>query len=164
MINRVRRGAGPNGTDASVPINVAYNHHYGLTVVGAGASVERVKRDPSKPETMMGHDAPGEPGYVNIPVEHTPDPNGLPTSGLFGYNNGGEFRKSYHGLAPPFAQIIASPREVHFGPVSEALQNAIYLVFYLFMFPESHTMPVPFVSLIDANRHLEQGKDGYSRW
>ena len=119
MINRVRRGAGPNGTDASVPINVAYNHHYGLTVVGAGASVERVKRDPSKPETMTGHDAPGEPGYVNIPVEHTPDPNGLPTSGLFGYNNGGEFRKSYHGLAPPFAQIIASPREVHFGPVSE---------------------------------------------
>ncbi len=75
----------PEG-DVSVPINVAYNHHYGARLL---------------PRTMM----PGcsglspEPGFVDVPVEHTPSANGLPTSMIFGYSNGGEFRKTYHGLA-----------------------------------------------------------------
>lgn len=46
-----------------------------------------------------------EPGWANVPVEHTPSASGLPTSMVFGYSNGGEFRKTYHGLAPPFAQV-----------------------------------------------------------
>lgn len=29
--------------DVSVPINVAYNHHYGATLVGAGSSMQKVK-------------------------------------------------------------------------------------------------------------------------
>jgi len=35
----------------------------------------------------------------------------------YGYANGGEFQKSYHGLAPPFAQIVESPRQVHVYPM-----------------------------------------------
>jgi hypothetical protein len=106
-----------DGKDVSLPINCAYNHHYGLNVVGAGSSMQRVKRDPSKPETMGGHDAPGPAGFVDLAVEHTPSPEGLPTSGVFGYNNGGEFRKSYHALAPPFAQVVEAPQTVRFGPM-----------------------------------------------
>ena len=105
------------GKDVSLPINCAYNHHYGLNVVGAGSSMQRVKRDPARRETMGGHDAPGPAGFVDLAVEHTPSLTGLPTSNVFGYNNGGEFRKSYHALAPPFAQLVEGPKQVNFGPM-----------------------------------------------
>merc|ERR1719326_2317611 len=58
-----------------------------------------------------------EPDFVYIPVEHTPSVNGLPTSMQYGSANGGEFQKSYHGLAPPFAQIVESPTQVHVYPM-----------------------------------------------
>ena len=99
--DQVRKGAGPNGEDVSVPINVAYNHHYGARLLGGGSSMQRVPRDPSNPRTMG---LQPEPGWAWIPVEHTPSKNGLPTSMVFGYANGGEFRKSFHGVAPPYAQ------------------------------------------------------------
>ena len=52
-----------------------------------------------------------------MPVEHAPSTNGLPTSLWCGYSNGGEFRKSYHGLAPPFAQVIESPVSFDLEPM-----------------------------------------------
>jgi hypothetical protein len=114
--DQVRRT--PDG-DISVPINVAYNHHYGATVIGKGSSMQRLRRDPKDPRTMhpgCGFLGP-EPDFVSVPVEHTPSASGLPTSMTFGYANGGEFRKSYHGLASPFAQIVESPRSISVEPM-----------------------------------------------
>jgi|EP00945_MAST-04E_sp_MAST-4E-sp1_P006781 hypothetical protein len=100
--------------DISVPINIAYNHHYGGQLLGKGSRMERVKRDSRRPETMH----PGEePGWVKLPVEHTPSKSGLPTSLAWGYSNGGEFRKTYKGLLPPFAQVVDSPTHLSFTPM-----------------------------------------------
>ena len=112
--DQVRRGAGPNGEDISVPINVAYNHHYSASLLGEGSHMERVPYDPKDPRTTLFSP---EPGWSYVPVEHSPSPNGLPTSVWGGYSNGGEFRKTYHGLAPPYAQIIESPTKFAFTPM-----------------------------------------------
>merc|ERR1719428_2748536 len=46
-IDQVRRT--PNG-DVSVPISASYNHHYGSTIIGAGASFRKVTLNgPSDP-------------------------------------------------------------------------------------------------------------------
>jgi hypothetical protein len=110
-VDQVRKGAGANGEDVSVPINVAYNHHYAATLLGEGSRMERVRYDPKDPRTTL---FTPEPGWDHIPVEHTPSPTGLPTNVWAGYSNGGEFRKTYKGLAPPYAQIIDSPNRLSF--------------------------------------------------
>ena len=38
--DQVRKGAGPNGEDVSVPISMAYNHHHDTAVVGSGSELE----------------------------------------------------------------------------------------------------------------------------
>ena len=110
--DQVRRT--PDG-DVSVPITVAYNHHYGSTMLGKGSRMERVRMSETKDHRAM-HPGP-EPGWAEIPVEHTASKSGAPTSLPFGYSNGGEFRKTYHGLVPPFAQLIDSPRTISVTPM-----------------------------------------------
>ena len=107
----------PDG-DVSVPINVAYNHHYGATLVGSGSAMKKVKTSTlvKEGDHRAFHPSP-TPGYTDIAVEHTPSASGAPTSLQFGYSNGGEFRKTYHALAPPFAQLIESPNHVSCGPM-----------------------------------------------
>ena len=103
-VDQVRKT--PEG-DVSLPINLAYNHHYGATLVGSGSRMERVPYDPNDGgRTSL---LTPEPGWDTIPVEHTPSKAGLPTSLWCGYSNGGEFRKSFHGLPPPFVQVVESP-------------------------------------------------------
>ena len=48
------------GEDVSVPINVAYNHHYAATLLGEGSHMERVPYDPKDPRTTL---FTPEPGY-----------------------------------------------------------------------------------------------------
>ena len=110
--DQVRRT--PEG-DVSVPITIAYNHHYGANLIGKGSRMEYVLRGPS-PDGRTLHQSP-RPGFSLVPVEHEPSAAGFPTSLPFGYSNGGEFRKTYHALVPPFAQLIESPREVHVTPM-----------------------------------------------
>lgn len=43
-VDQVRK---TNTGDVSVPINLAYNHHYGATVLGSGSRMERVPYDPN---------------------------------------------------------------------------------------------------------------------
>jgi len=102
--------------DVSVPINVAYNHHYGFNLLSDGASMAHVPTPPIGPDKITMHPGP-DPGYSYVPVEHTPNKNGLATSIVLGYSNGGEYRKTYKGLAPPFAQIIGSPTRVSVVPM-----------------------------------------------
>ena len=112
--DQVRKGVGSSGEDVSVPINVAYNHHYAATLLGEGSRMERVRYDPEDPRTTI---FTPEPGWDLIPVEHTPSQKGLPTSVWAGYSNGGEFRKTYKGLAPPYAQVLESPNRFSFQPM-----------------------------------------------
>ena len=106
--------------DVSVPINVAYNHHYGATLVGKGSKMTKMTTAEAmsqlEGDKRAMHPGP-EPGFVTVPVEYTPSASGIPTSLPFGYSNGGEFRKTYHGLAPPFAQLVESPHEIHISPM-----------------------------------------------
>ena len=104
----------PEG-DVSLPITHAYNHHYGAQMLGSGSRMERVPYDPNDGgrTTLLTP----EPGWDYIPVEHTPSATGLPTSlGPYG-SNGGEYRKSYHGLAAPFVQVIESPHAFSMTPM-----------------------------------------------
>ena len=81
--DQVRRT--PQG-DVSVPITVAYNHHYGARLIGKGSSMKKVRRSESTDHRAM-HPGP-TPGWVEVPVEHTPSLSGQPTSMVFGYSNG----------------------------------------------------------------------------
>ena len=110
----MRVGAGPDGEDISVPINVAYNHHFAATLLGEGAHMERVRYDRNERRTSL---FTPEPGWDLIPAEHALSANGLPTSAWGGYSNGGEFRKTFRGLAPPYAQILESPDRFSFTPM-----------------------------------------------
>ena len=77
--------------------------------------MERVPYDPNDGgrTTLLSP----EPGWDRIPVEHTPSPDGLPTSLWCGYSNGGEYRKSYHGLPPPYVQVVESPYALDMTPM-----------------------------------------------
>ena len=101
--------------DVSVPINMAYNHHHDLSLLGAGSRMERIPYDPADLSipTMMRAD----PNFITIPVQHTPSPLGLPTHVGLHEGNGGEYRKSYHGLASPAAYVVDSPRSVFVLPM-----------------------------------------------
>ena len=105
-VDQVRKGAGPNGEDVSVPINCAYNHHYGATLLGSGSSMKRVPYDPHCPWKATNCSASlltPEPGFDRIAVEHTPSPNGLPTNLWCGYSNG--TRRDHHHYPAYFVPI-----------------------------------------------------------
>jgi len=111
-VDQVRRT--PEG-DVSVPINVAYNHHHDAFFVGKGSKMQKVPYDAKDPR--ISPMARADPNFVNIPVEHTPSPLGLPTSAHLAAGNGGEYRKSYHGFAAPTAYVIDSPQTMHVTPM-----------------------------------------------
>jgi hypothetical protein len=99
-VDQVRKT--PDG-DVSVPINVAYNHHFESNMVGKKSSLEKIVFDgPNDPriaefEKKAGHGIPHHAHY--IVHDHAPN-NAIPTSQGFGAGNGGEYRMSYHGFAP----------------------------------------------------------------
>lgn len=49
---------------------------------------------------------------VWVPVEHSPSGSGMPSSAMFDDGNGGEYRRSFHAYAPPFAQLVESPTTI----------------------------------------------------
>eukprot|EP00928_Gymnodinium_smaydae_P089563 TRINITY_DN7350_c0_g6_i1.p1 TRINITY_DN7350_c0_g6~~TRINITY_DN7350_c0_g6_i1.p1 ORF type:complete len:782 (-),score=96.02 TRINITY_DN7350_c0_g6_i1:86-2431(-) len=124
-IDQVRRTA---DGDVSVPINVAYNHHFESNMVGAKAEFEKITLtgpdDPRIHEFNM-HDS----GHCHSPdfragSEHwIVKPRGkvvagaVPFQQAFGAANGGETRKSFHGYAPGFAQVIESPEQLQITPM-----------------------------------------------
>jgi hypothetical protein len=99
--------------DVSVPINVAYNHHHGSIIVGEGAELRTMSSDEAKLRGVRGIKLSS--GDVMAAVEHTPSVSGAPSSALFDDGNGGEYRKTYHGYAPPFAQLVESPSSAEGG-------------------------------------------------
>jgi hypothetical protein len=102
------------GGDISVPMNVAYNHHFETTMTGKYSRMEKIKAR-HKDFTNMGHSHPDQ-GYIMEAIDLIPNPV-IPTSQSFGAGNGGEARKSFHGYAPGFAQIINSPQTLYITPM-----------------------------------------------
>ena len=115
---------GTNGApDVSIPINVAYNHHFESDMVGAGAVLERVRADApgAPPPPAHGHGRP-DPDYAYVvrdtrSAEAKAAAGGLPAHAAFGAANGGEYRKSFHGYSPTTAQLIASPEGIAITPM-----------------------------------------------
>jgi len=108
--------------DVSIPINVAYNHHFESTMIGNGAHFERIEvtgpNDPRVPHTM-GHRRPNESeAWIVVPdPEREARAGGAPSSVGFGAANGGEYRKSFHGYAPGYAQLIQAPEQFSITPM-----------------------------------------------
>ena len=113
-MDQVRKGAGPNGEDVSVPINMAYNHHHNTLITGSGSTMQVVSRhDPRVASGPRRHARMSDPESVWLPVEHTPSKHGVPTSAMFDDGNGGEYRKTLHVYGPPFAQLVDSPNVIN---------------------------------------------------
>ena len=128
-MDQVRIGAGPNGEDVSVPINVAYNHHFESNMVGGNARFEKQyftgAEDPKYKAVlakkmasgMGGHGLPSTTEHWAIVGDEIDAVNGLPTSTSFGGANGGEYRKSFHGYSPGFVQVISGPKQFAITPM-----------------------------------------------
>ena len=96
--------------DVSVPINIAYNHHHDLSIVGAGSRMERVPYDPNDPSVPVMMKA--DPNFVTMPVEHTPSLLGIPTSAGLHEGNGGEYPPQYPRCRPqPWAWHAIFPNQ-----------------------------------------------------
>eukprot|EP00944_MAST-04C_sp_MAST-4C-sp1_P011412 g11412.t1 len=108
-------------TDVSVPINVAYNHHFESEMLGKGASVEKITlqgpNDPRAPKAgAMGHGRP-DPNTLYAIKDNRETPKDIPNHQAFGAGNGGEYRKSFHGYSPGYAQLIDSPQSIYITPM-----------------------------------------------
>jgi len=115
-IDQVRRT--PEG-DVSVPINLAYNHHFESTLLGKNARLEKIHlTGPDDPRRPKGHGCAGmrADGVAWVVKDLKPD-SPTPNSQDFGAANGGEYRKSFHGYAPGWAQIVHSPESLSVEPM-----------------------------------------------
>ena len=96
--------------DVSVPMNVAYNHHYGTNLLGADSTLVRVDAtDPRVPSTGHGP-ALDHDGKVWVVEDRNRNPKStIPNSQAFFSQNGGEARLSFKGFAPGYARPVMSP-------------------------------------------------------
>lgn len=117
-VDQVRRT--PDG-DVSLPITLAYNHHFEAGMSGAKSRFEKVKfsgpNDPriAKLEREMGHGLPNHDEHWMLTDLDSESP--IPSSQAFGGGNGGEYRKSFHGYPPGYAQVILSPERFQMTPM-----------------------------------------------
>eukprot|EP00948_MAST-09A_sp_MAST-9A-sp1_P000688 g688.t1 len=121
-MDQVRRVS--NGTaliDIPVPINVAYNHHFESNMIGSKSKLELLKfKGPNDPRlaelsSRMGHGLPSKKEHWVV-TDLAPE-NPIPTHQAFGGANGGEYRKSFHGYAPGYVQVIDSPTQFQITPM-----------------------------------------------
>ena len=84
-------------------------------ITGSGADMQQLPRtDPSLGGGPIKKFARmSDPRHVWAPVEHTASSHGVATSAMFDDGNGGEYRKSLHVYAPPFAQLVDSPNKIN---------------------------------------------------
>lgn len=106
----------PEG-DVSVPINMAYNHHHDTAVVGKGTKLVEMEMEDPRIDYSNKKYIRLSRNRAWAPVEHTPSKQGVPTSAMFSTGNGGEYRRSFHAYAPPFAQLVESPNQFAGSPM-----------------------------------------------
>jgi len=106
----------PDG-EKSVPITWTYNHHHDTAVVGKKARLEKIHKSDPRMESVgrdyirLSHD------MAWVAVEDEPTESGVPSNAMFSDGNGGEYRKSMHVYAPPFAQLVESPQALAGSPM-----------------------------------------------
>jgi hypothetical protein len=127
MVNPVGKpGVNPE-QDVSVPINWAYNHHYGFHLLGKHAELKEITiTDENELWENHGHNKKW------IAADKTAaDGSSLPrnfkgvapTSQDFAEGNGGESRKSFHGYPAGFAQLLESPTSWTMTPMQIDTRN-----------------------------------------
>ena len=89
----------------------AYNHHHVTSIVGKNTEMVEMNKAEAEAKGIRGHLLSGGKN-VWAPVATKASASGLPTHALFDDGNGGEYRKTFHGYAAPFAQIVESPKQV----------------------------------------------------
>ena len=121
-IDQVRKGAGPNGEDVSVPISASYNHHYTNQIIGAGSKFKKVHL--TGPNDPLAQDLRRKSGHGMLPLdqpvyvaEPNPGETAEPSHQFFSSGNGGEYRKTFHGFAPGYALLVNSPTEFQVTPM-----------------------------------------------
>eukprot|EP01083_Nonionella_stella_P279752 951569_1 len=104
-----------NGEDKSVPIFNAYNHHYFGWITSEYAEIYTRETPIDIPNpTSVGFRAKNGGNYT------------YPLSIVFKENPGGEFRKSYHGYASGYGQLIYSPSQWIVEPMQVDTHNRDY--------------------------------------
>ena len=130
-MDQVRRVKHKDGTtqDVSVPLNVVYNHHFESTMIGSAAKFTNVvftgSDDPrllALEHTMGGHGISSRHSQWLVEARdndagNSSSSSSLPSAQAFGGANGGEYRLSYHGYAPGFAQVLESPTQFQITPM-----------------------------------------------
>ena len=122
-IDQVRKGAGPNGEDVSVPISASYNHHYGVNMIGASARFKKVMLE--GPDDPRAKEFLAQSGHGMIPYDQphyaveqvAPSASGHPVKVAATSSNGGEYRKSFHGFPPGYALVVDSPTAMQVTPM-----------------------------------------------
>jgi hypothetical protein len=112
------------GGDVSVPESVVYNHHHNTNLAGADARIEEIRLSgPDDPQIKehglagMSHHLPFTPGSTHYVVKNRNAAGSVPNHLKLGAANGGEDRKSFHGFAPGYAQIVKSPKTLQITPM-----------------------------------------------
>ncbi len=100
------------GEEYAIPINAAYNHHHGATLMSTNAVLKQVPAAPGH----AGH-ADGNGMVWVAEDQRAPADRTGPASTTFHEGNGGEFRKSYHGYSDGHAQLVESPASFHLQPM-----------------------------------------------
>ena len=106
--DQVRRTA---AGDVSVPMNVAYNHHYSTNLLGADSKLIQVDAgDPRvSSSSRSGHGPALDRDGKALLVQDLNPNSTIPNSQIFLSQNGGEARLSFKGCAPGYARPIMSP-------------------------------------------------------
>jgi hypothetical protein len=90
--------------DVSVPMNVAYNHHYGTNLLGAESKLVQVDASDLRVPASDHGPALDRDGKVLV-VEDLNANSTIPNSQAFFSQNGGEARLSFKGFAPGYGAL-----------------------------------------------------------
>ena len=98
-------------------------------MIGGKARLRKVQfQGPEDPRLVelsqmgMGHGIPSPTEHWF--VEDLATPNALPSNIAFGGANGGEYRKTFHGYAPGYVQVIESPEQIQITPMQVAASSS----------------------------------------
>jgi len=95
--------------DVSVPMSVAYNHHYSSTLLGADSKLVQVDASDPRVSSSSGHSPALDRDGKALTVEDLNPSSTIPNAQGYYSQNGGEARLSFKGFAPGYARPIMSP-------------------------------------------------------
>ena len=97
-----------------VPCYESYNHHYAMSMHGAGVDIEYVE------EWAPAQNSHGGPRYVTTPNGKD---SGTYSTQSFNEHNGNEARQTYHGMPNGYVVPLESPRSWTMSPMQINTRN-----------------------------------------